>query len=430
MSGKFRFAAVISHPIQHYSPIFARLHADPGVEVRALYLTDHGVRESFDPGFQASFAWDVDLLAGHDHRFLRPGFTPRRFGFWELDSPAIRKELDEFAPHAMWLHGYGSRVNWRALSWAQRRAAVIYFGDSELVHPRGSLKTALKGALLPRFFSRCDAFVTIGDNNEAYYRTYGVPESRLFRGACPIDVPRFAKGAADLDPQRRRELRARFGIPPEGFVVVTSGKLEPRKRPLDVVEAVAALADGEGREVHALMIGEGVLREQIVQRAQSLGVADRVHVTGFVNQSELPTLVAGGDLLVMASEMDPHPLAVSEALPAGLPVVASDRIGCVGPTDTARPGGNATVYPSGDVPALVAAIRALESDAALYRRYSEASRTIAGTQDFQCAADAVLRAVAALRGRFAGQWAEVDGSHFERWNGLAVTGHGDVEGLK
>ena len=43
----------------------------------------------------------------------------------------------------------------------------------------------------------------------------------------------------------------------------------------------------------------------------------------------------------MCSEKDPHPLAVTESMAAGNAVIASDRVGCVGPTDAARPGVNA-----------------------------------------------------------------------------------------
>ena len=62
---EFRFAAVISHPIQHYSPVFRALARVPGVAVKVFYFCDHGVRESFDQGFGQAFKWDVPLLDGY-----------------------------------------------------------------------------------------------------------------------------------------------------------------------------------------------------------------------------------------------------------------------------------------------------------------------------------------------------------------------------
>jgi glycosyltransferase involved in cell wall biosynthesis len=405
---ELRFAAVISHPIQHYSPVFRALAKVPGLAVKVFYFCDHGIRESFDPGFGQAFKWDVPLLDGYDYEFLRPGYSPASFGFREVDSPDLARRLDDWRPHALWVHGYGQGISWRALRWAKRNgAAVLYFGDSELVHDRSPLARMLKRLALPGFFRRCDAFITIGDNNEAYYRHYGVAPDRLFRGACPVDIGRFVAMREALGPKERHDLRHRFGLSDDAFVVALSGKLIPRKRPLDVAEAIARLQDSP-RRVAALFIGEGPQRAELETRIRQLGIAPWARITGFVNQAEIPQVLAAADALVVASDMDPHPLAVTESLALGHPIISSDRIGCVGPTDTARPGVNALVYPCGDVGALAQAIGALAGDPALYRRMAEASLRLAPTQDVNATVASVLLALRHLRvGRFAARWAEI-----------------------
>ena len=55
---------------------------------------------------------------------------------------------------------------------------------------------------------------------------------------------------------------------------------------------------------------------------------------------------------VHPSQADPHPLITSEGACMGLPMIYSDRIGAVGPTDIAREGENVIVYPCGDTAAL------------------------------------------------------------------------------
>jgi glycosyltransferase involved in cell wall biosynthesis len=403
----FRFAAVMSHPTQHHAPMFRELARVPGLDVKVFYACDHGARESYDPGFAARFAWDVPLLDGYAHEVLRPGFSPRRFGFWETDSAALAAGLDAYAPHAIWVHGYAQRLCWRAVRWARRRSAIVFFGDSELVHRRGLAARAVKRAVLRRFFGRCDAFVTIGDNNEAYYRHYGVPEAKLFRGAYPVDVARFARALRDAD---RADARRRYALPPEELVVVVLGKLEARKRPLDLVEALARL--GPGAPVRGLFVGDGPERRAVLAHAERRAVAGRIAVTGFVNQRDVPLALLAGDALAMMSDRDPHPLAVSEALIAGLPILASDRVGCIGPTDTARPGVNAIVYPCGDAGALARAIERLAADAPLRRSMAEASRAIAPSQDVGVTVGTVLRVIAALRPRFAGAWRSVSDADF------------------
>ena len=402
----FRFAAVISHPIQHYSPIFRELAKVPGMEMRAFYSCDWGVKPTYDPEFGTSFAWDVPLLEGHDYEFLPRGRAPKDQSFFEIDNPRTAERLDTFAPHAVWIHGYGHRVCWRALRWTRDRAAAIYFGDSELLHGRSWLRRAVKTPFVRHFFRQCDAFVTIGDNNEAYYRQYGVPDQKMFRGACPVDVERFRNALQDPERPSRAAMRDRYGLPADATVAIYSAKMIPKKRPLDLVEAIGTLRD-RGISVYALMLGDGPLRGSVAQRISDLGLEELVRLTGFVNQREIPLVLDAGDILAMTSEIDPHPLSVTESMIVGHPIVASDRIGCVGPTDSARPDVNALVYPVGNVAALADCLGRLATDEDLRHRMGEASRELAASQDVPVTVDAVLLAIRHLQVDFAEPWHDV-----------------------
>src|SRR5262249_20199144 len=88
----------------------------------------------------------------------------------------------------------------------------------------------------------------------------------------------------------------------------------------------------------------------------------------------------------MTSDRDPHPLVVSEGATFGCPTVVSDRVGCIGPNDTARPDVNALVYPCGDTVALQRALERLYTDRELYKRMAAAALQIAETQDVSAAA--------------------------------------------
>lgn len=402
-----RFAAVISHPIQHYAPIFRELAKTPGITVKVFYCCDWGVKPTFDAGFGREFAWDVPLLDGYDYEFVPIRRPPRHHGFWEIDNPAMAARLEEFSPHAMWLHGYGQRSCWRALGWARGRTAVIHFGDSELVRPRSMPRRVLKNLIVRHFFRRCDAFITIGDNNERYYEHYGVPRNKMFRGACPIDVNRFRESVRQAGTNARKEIRQRFGIPDEAVAAVWSAKMIGLKRPGDLVEAIAQLRD---MPVHAIFLGDGPLRQELENRVRRDSLERRVHFAGFVNQRDIAVMLSAGDLLAITSDRDAHPLAVAESLTVGHPIVASDRIGCIGPTDSARPGVNALVYPVGDTAALARALARIASDQGLRGRMSRASWELAMSQDVSVTVRAVLQAVRSLRERFADRWEEASAS--------------------
>ena len=68
------------------------------------------------------------------------------------------------------------------------------------------------------------------------------------------------------------------------------------------------------------------------------------------------------------------PVAISEAVYMGCPVVLSDRCGSYGPTDDVQVGRNGSVFPCGNVRALAAAIATIAADATLARDMADASR--------------------------------------------------------
>ena len=388
-----RFAVVISHPIQHFAPLFRELAARNEIDLRVFYCCDWGVNSYRDPGFGQSFQWDVPLLEGYDSEFLPIRTRPETLSFFAVDNPAVSQRLAEFKPDAVWIHGYSHRTSWRAYLWARRCGKrILYFGDSELLAPRGLISRALKSFVLPLFFAGVDRFLSIGDNNEAYYRHYGVPDNRFVRGAFPVDIARFREAVSGLTEVDRAGFRERAGLRPDALVGLFVGKFISIKRPLDAVRAVAKVRQTIP-EFQLLMVGSGEMEEDVRKEISALRLEDHVKLMGFVNQAELPRVLWLGDMLLMCSEKDPHPLVVTECMSVGNAIIASDRVGCVGPTDAARPNENTLTYPVGDVDALGAQIGVLAKDRDLLVRFSTRSVELASTQSTQVMASAVLKAL-------------------------------------
>ena len=119
---KLRLAVVISHPIQHFAPLFRELARVSGLEVRVFYCCDWGVRDYVDVGFNQVVTWDVPLLEGYDHQFLPIRRRPTELTYWQVDNPAIEDRLDDYQPHAIWVHGYSHRTCHRAVHWARGKS--------------------------------------------------------------------------------------------------------------------------------------------------------------------------------------------------------------------------------------------------------------------------------------------------------------------
>jgi glycosyltransferase involved in cell wall biosynthesis len=118
-------------------------------------------------------------------------------------------------------------------------------------------------------------------------------------------------------------------------VILFCAKLQPWKRPVDLLRA---FAKADIPNTLLLFAGEGPLRLQLESEAAALGVALRVRFLGFVNQSQLP------------SEYEPFAVVVNEAMCCGCPVVASNRVGAA--LDLVTPVSPQFVFPCGDIDAL------------------------------------------------------------------------------
>ncbi len=158
---------------------------------------------------------------------------------------------------------------------------------------------------------------------------------RVYQARYPGLADRFRFTPTWMDPEifhpvapaqalaLRGEELARFGIGKDDAVVSTVGRLDAQKDPLMLLEAFKRML-AEVPESHLVLIGDGVLREPIRERAQAMGLADRVHLTGLMPPQQVARVLNACDLFALASQYEGMPIAVLEALGCGLPVVSTD----------------------------------------------------------------------------------------------------------
>jgi len=182
-------------------------------------------------------------------------------------------------------------------------------------------------------------------------------------------------------------------LPPGQPVVLYASKLTPRKHPDDVVRALSILVN-RGQHASLLIVGTGEMESRLRRLVSELGLPHAAFA-GFVNQSELPAVMAASDVLVLPSENEPWGLIVNEAMCAGLPVVVSEGVGCA--PDLVRDGVNGHVVAIGDVDGLASALeRVLDDDA---RRYEmgQKSREIISNWGFEGCRVGLLSALRVAR---------------------------------
>lgn len=367
-----RIAIVVSHPIQHFCPQYTSWSKLHGVALRVFFASRHGLDAYEDRNFGRMIRWD-DLSLDFPHCFL-PGAAGKRVDS-KTDCPALDEYLQDFSPDVVVVYGYSQPLQRRALAWARKAGCKIFMiADSELRSRKPWAKRVVKALMLPRMFKQVNAFLTVGDANEAYYRRYGVPDRRMIRTFFPIDVEAYDR-LRPSRPQASADVRGQFAIPQEHIVILMVGKLVPWKRQRDLVHFSNALQDVR-QDVTIILAGTGPDENSLKSEARLHG-AGGVIFAGFVPPAALVSLYAASDIYAHCSDHEPHSLAISEAIYSGLPVVLSDRCGSFGPTDDVRPGLNGFVYACGDAEQLANALLRLVEDSALLTRMGEESESIA-----------------------------------------------------
>lgn len=150
-----------------------------------------------------------------------------------------------------------------------------------------------------------------------------------------------------------------------------------RQKGFDVLLDAFALIDD--KSLHLVILGEGKLRMSLTRRAESLGIAERVHMPGFVSQPH--AVLQRAALFVLSSRWEGFGNVLVEALGAGVPIVSTDCPGA--PRDILEGGEHAHLVPPDNPQALADGINcSLKHPAGTYesrrqRAQAFAPRTIA-----------------------------------------------------
>jgi glycosyltransferase involved in cell wall biosynthesis len=367
----FRVLLVATHPVQYGAPLFRALAKDPRLDIQVAYCGMQAAEAHLDRDFGLSVKWDIPLLDGYPwvclrNLSLRPGvgrflgfFNP---GIWHLIS---RGNFDAIVVFT----GYVYATFWMALAAAKLRHIPAFFNtDAHELAPADEkrLKIAVKKWLWPRLFGLADMVVVHSSGGAALMRSLRIPEERTALFPYCVDNDWWIEHSKGVD---RTAVRARWNIPEDAFVALFCAKLQPWKRPQDLL---AAFAQAAGTNAYLVFAGDGALRESLESQAKSMGIADHVRFLGFVNQSGLPETYCASDVLVLPSSYEPFGVVVNEAMLCGCAVIVSDRVGAR--FDLVRQGETGFVFPSSNVGALAGVLRLALSDRSALRRMGEAAR--------------------------------------------------------
>jgi glycosyltransferase involved in cell wall biosynthesis len=389
-----RVAIVTSHVIQYQDPLFRLAAADPALDLTVFFCSGDGAETYHDADMKTTLRWDIEMLSGYRHVFLR-NLSPVDLngGFWRLINPGIvpaiaRGKFDL----VIFMLGWGSLTAWLGIIACRFfRVPFAPFGDSSFPPPETTWRARLRRGVMRTMFGLADAFMVSGKLNADYYEHYGADRSRFFLLPWAVDNARF-EAASHVAPGEREALRAAYGIAPDVFVAVYSAKLVARKDPLTLLRAYDQMR--ERKHTVILFLGDGELRDSLERYTREHHLEEGVRFAGFINQTDLPKQYALGDVFVLPSLIEPRGAVINEAMACGLPVIVTDRCGSIG--DIVQEGDNAFIYPAGDATTLASQLDALAADPALRNRMARRSREIIATWDFARGVEGIKSAARAV----------------------------------
>ena len=274
------------------------------------------------------------------------------------------------------------------------RPTVIYTAHGFHFHRGGSRLSNLLYATLERIAARwTDELVVINEeDHQAALDLHLVNGGHLHRvHGVGIDLDRFdrAAGRSSVLPQ----VRNRFGLPAMAPLIVSVAELNHNKNLGYLVQGLARM---QRRDAHLVIVGDGPQHNALTRLASTLGVGERVHLTGHI--TDVVSMLSVAAVFALVSRREGLPVSMIEAMAMGVPVVGTDTRGIRDLLSEKR----GTIVPLDAPDALAAALdgalsgEASGAMAATARRYV---RTELGVEHVVAQYAAIYQEALAKRGR-------------------------------
>jgi glycosyltransferase involved in cell wall biosynthesis len=170
------------------------------------------------------------------------------------------------------------------------------------------------------------------------------------------------------------DLRKELGIE-DSFVIGSVGRLDPEKNQSVLLE-VAARLHSDSQRIDVVLIGTGPERENLEKLSLDLGIRERVHFIG--RMDDVRSALATFDVFVLPSKsVETFSNAALEAMSMSLPVILSDIAGA---SEMISDGDDGFLYDKSDTAKLESLLERVKNDAELRRRIGQRARIRARSQ--------------------------------------------------
>lgn len=280
---------------------------------------------------------------------------------------AIKRAIREYRPDVVHTHSAKGGILGRLAAWSLGTKAIIHTVHGAPFYPYQSYLVRRAYQWCEWYAAqRCHKLISVADAMTDLMITAQVaPREKFVTIYSGMDVEPFL--AAD---QHRRAMRQQLGYTDEHVVIGKIARLFPLKGHDDLIAAARDVVKYHSN-VRFLLIGEGILRPQLMREIDAAGLTGHFRFAGLVDPSDIPRYVAAMDILVHASLREGLARALPQALIAGKPVVSYDVDGA---REVCLDGVTGLLVPPRDCGALAQAVSRLIADPKLRVRLGEHGR--------------------------------------------------------
>ena len=290
------------------------------VTMRPGWMTERAEAEGFE-------VWLAPQARG-----LAPGWVPR------FALRLRRGGIDCLHSHEFAMNVYGGAA-----------ARLVGIPSVATIHGRNWATGSRRRGLAYRALRRLGMRVVAVSRDLAGFLAAGLPLPLEAISVVHNGIPLAAPLPAAAHAAARAATRRSLGIPVDAPLLLAVGNLYPVKDHATLLRAAATLPG-----VSVAIAGRGEEEEKLRALAAELGLGARLHLLGL--RDDVADLHRAADLFVQPSRSEGLPLAILEAMGAGLPVVAT-RVG--GIHEAVIDGRTGRLVPPADPAALAAALREL-----------------------------------------------------------------------
>ncbi|MDI6704118.1 MAG: glycosyltransferase [bacterium] len=230
----------------------------------------------------------------------RIDFRDRIIIFHRLEPAYVLKNIEE--KKILFVHGNIKNFQNRYCESRWRNFPKIYF------------------LIEPFFIKDMKKIFVVSEEGTEYYKDRYPEYSDRFEFLPTWYDPKTFYKMEDIDKER---ILGHYGIPDKGPIILFVGRLELPKDPFLLIESFY-LINRTYEDAFLVLVGEGRLKNKVIQKVKELGLLKRVIFLGKKTPFEVSQLINISNLMILSSAFEGMPRIALESLACGLPVVATN----------------------------------------------------------------------------------------------------------